>query len=186
MRRFREFIRLTEEASGPVPSAGQPPSPGGTTNKYHFDALQRELGIDDKAFKGALEGGIQTLYKVPSYGWGFRVQPPVQATVKDKGNGQYDVTFMLAQKKLMNPKSFLLPYNQGQRPDYYEGPVEDKTEVMNQEELADLLAPAYQGGGMGMGAPPMMGGPMGGMPGGPPGGPMGAMPPAPPMMGGMA
>jgi hypothetical protein len=171
MRRFREFVRLSEEEAAPVPSAGPPPTPGSsgsTTNKYHFDAMQRELGIDDKAFKGAIEGGIQTLYKVPDYGWGFRVQPPVQATIKDKGNGQYDVTFMLAQKKLMNPKSFLQPYQQGQRPNYYEGPVEDKTEPMNQEELADLLAPAYQGAGMGGG---MGGAPPIGMPGMPAGGP---------------
>ena len=133
-----------------------PPNPE-TTNQYHFDAMQRELGIDDDAFKSYLENGTQTLYKIPEYGWGFRVQPPVQATVQDKGNGQYAVTFLLSQKKLTNPKSFILPYKDGQRPSYYQGPVEDQTETMNQEELADLIVPPYesQANPMGGGMPPI-------------------------------
>lgn len=189
MDRFRKFLmsskpvhfRLREDDMAPTPTADMPSNPdGGTTNKYHFDYLQQELGMDDDAFKGAMEGGVQTLYKIPEYGWGFRVQPPVQATVVDNGNDQYEVTFMLTQKKLTNPKSFVLPYKTGQRPVYYEGPVEDKTVMMNKEELADLVVPPYESGGMpGMGGMP----PGGGAPGGaPPGGPLaGGMPP----MGGM-
>ena len=122
--------------------------------------MQDELDIDDDAMKGAIEGGVQTLYKIPDYGWGFRVQPPVQAMVKDKGNDQYDVTFMLDQA---SKRKMFLPYKDGQRPTYYEGPVENKTVMMNKEELADLIVPPYEAakaaGGMGMGGPPM-GGPM--------------------------
>jgi len=191
MQRFREFVRSTpfvfrlrEEDAAPTASAPMPTDPDNTTtNKYHFDKLQDELDIDDDAMKGALEGP-QTLYKVPDYGWGFRVQPPVQATVKDKGNGTYDVTFLLAQA---NKRKMMLPYKQGERPTYYEGPVENKTVMMNKEELSDLIVPPYEAAaaGGGMGGPPPMGDPMGGGMGGPPpgaGGPLGGgMPP----MGGM-
>jgi len=186
MQRFREFVKskpirfsLREEDAAPTPSAPVPTNPdsGGDqkTNKYHFDKLQDELNIDDDAFKGAMEGGVQTLYKVPDYGWGFRVQPPVQASVKDKGTGQYEVTFLLNQA---SKRKMVLPYKQGQRPTYYEGPVENKTVMMNKEELADLMVPPYEAaasGAGGAGAPPMGGDPMaGGAPpmGGPPGGGM--------------
>lgn len=188
MKRFREFVRsdpftfrLREEDTAPTASAPMPTNPDNeTTNQYHFDKLQDEFDIDDEAMTGALEGP-QTLYKVPDYGWGFRVQPPVQATVKDKGNGTYDVTFLLAQA---NKRKMMLPYKEGERPTYYEGPVENKTVMMNKEELADLIVPPYQAaasGAGGMGGPPPMGGPMGGPPPGA-GGPLGGgMPP----MGGM-
>ena len=195
MNRFREFVRsqpitfkLREEDTAPTPSAPSPDNPdNATTNKYHFDKLQDELDIDDDAMKGALDGP-QTLYKVPDYGWGFRVQPPVQAVVKQQGEGQYQVTFLLQQA---NKRKMMLPYKQGQRPTYYEGPVENKTVMMNQEELADLIVPPYEAakaaGGMGMGGgPPMGGGPMGGGPmgGGPMGAPGGALPGGP-IAGGM-
>lgn len=188
MQRFREFVKskpftfcLREEDAAPTASAPMPTNPDTTTNKYHFDKLQDELDIDDDAMKGALEGP-QTLYKIPDYGWGFRVQPPVQATVKDKGNGTYDVTFLLAQA---NKRKMFLPYKQGQRPTYYEGPVENKTVMMNKEELSDLIVPPYESvPSGGMGGPPM-GDPMGGGMGAPPpgmGGPLsGGIPP----MGGM-
>ena len=101
-------------------------------------------------------------------------------TVKEMGNGQYQVTFLLTQA---NKRKFVLPYKEGERPTYYEGPVEDKTVMMNQEELADLIVPPFEMVKQGLGAPPAGGG-MGGMPpgGAPPGNPMaGGMPP----MGGM-
>ena len=194
MRRFREFVksesrpfRLREEETAPTPDAGAPPNPdsGGTTNKYHYQKMQDELDIDDESMKGAMEGGVHTLYKIPDYGWGFRVKPPIQAVVKKFGE-QCEVTFLLNQA---NKRKMMLPYKEGERPTYYEGPVEDKTVTMTQEELADLEVPPYEMVKQGMGAPP--GGGMGGpMPGG--GGPMaGGMPPmaggaAPmPPMGGM-
>lgn len=189
MQRFREFVRSTpctfrlrEEDAAPSASAEMPTDPKSTTNKYHFDKLQDELDIDDEAMKGALEGP-QTLYKVPDYGWGFRVQPPVQATVEDKGDGTYNVTFLLKQA---NKRKMVLPYKQGERPTYYEGPVENKTVVMNKEELSDLIVPPYEAaasGGMGMGGPPMGGDPMAGGMGGAP--PMGGPPPGGPLAGGI-
>jgi len=194
MQRFREFIKtkpiifsLREEDAAPTTSTPVPTNPesggGQKTNKYHFDKLQDELDIDDDAFKGAMEGGVQTLYKVPDYGWGFRVQPPVQASVRDKGTDQYEVTFLLNQA---SKRKMVLPYKQGQRPTYYEGPVENKTVMMNKEELADLMVSPYEAASGAGGAPPMGGGapPMGG--GAPPMG--GGAPPmgggAPPMGGG--
>lgn len=172
MKRFREFVnsqpvvfRLREEDAAQTPSAPSPDNPDSTTtNKYHFDKLQDELDIDDAAMKGAIEGGVQTLYKVPDYGWGFRVQPPVQATVKQIGDGQYKVTFLLTQA---SRRKMVLPYKQGQTPLRYDGPIENKTVMMNKEELADLIVPPYEaaaGGAAGMG-------------GGPPMGPPGAAPP---------
>ncbi len=182
MPRFRHFLKANDfpcklredEAAPPMGGDGAaPPVPGSggdTTNKYHFDFLKQNLGIDDDDFDAALEGGIQTLYQVPDYGWGFRVQPPVQAVIEDKGSGSYQVTFMLSQKKLANPKSFVLPYKSGDQPTYYEGPIEDKTVTMTREELADAMSKPFadggappMGGGMGGGPPPMGGPPMGGM-----------------------
>lgn len=161
-----------------------PPNPDNTTNKHHFDFLQRELGIDDKEFDAAIESDVQTLYQVPDYGWGFRVQPPVQAMVEKQEDGSYNVTFMLSVKKLMNPKSFVSSYSKDDNPLHYEGDIEDKTENMTGEELQNLMVKPYEGmaaGGMG-GPPGMMGGP-------PMGDPMmgGGMPPAgaPPMGMGM-
>lgn len=186
MQRFREFVKskpfsfslreddMAPTASAPVPT--DPESGGGKTNKYHFDKLQDEFDMDDDAFKGAMEGGIQTLYKVPDYGWGFRVQPPVQVTVKDKGTEQYEVTFLLNQT---SKRKMILPYKEGERPIRYEGPVEDKTVMMNKEELADCMVPPYEAAGAG--APPMGGPPMGGAP--PMGGGMPPMGGAPPMGG---
>ena len=184
MQRFREFvdiksfnIRLREGESIPTaPTNPDSSSGGGTTNKYHFDKLQDELDIDDESFTNVIENGVQTLYKVPDYGWGFRVQPPIQATVEDMCNEQYKVTFLLNQA---NKRKMFLPYKQGERPVYYEGLVENKTVMMNKEELSDLIVPPYENvasGGMGM--PPM-----GGAPGTPPvGNPLsGGIPP----MGGM-
>lgn len=145
MKRFREFIKaqfIREDSAAPNPSSPVPKDPQSSgTNAYHFDKLQDELDIDDKSMKGVIEGGIQTLYKVPNYGWGFRVRPPIQATVKDIGNEQYQVTFLL---KNENKRKFMLPYNQGQNPIRYNGPVEDKTVMMNKRELSDLLVVPYE------------------------------------------
>lgn len=176
MRTFRQFIGqqrvswslIEQEAAPPMGTPEAPGAPGETTNKYHFDALGREMGMEDDDLNTGLEDGVVTIWNVPKYGWGFRVRPPVQAQVQKQEDGSYSVTFMLTQKKLMDPKSFYFGYKQGQNPLYYEGDVEDKTETMTPEELQDAIVKPLEGGG----APP--GGPMGGMPGmGPPG--MGGM-----------
>lgn len=160
MASFRSFIRAHDfPCSLREQDAPPPANPENKTNKHHFDFLQQGLGIADKDFDAALEGS-QTLYQLPDYGWGFKVNPPVQVIIKHRSDGNYDVTFMLSQKKITNPKSFVLPYKQDEQPTYYEGPVEDKTEVMSQEELSNAMAKPLEGGGaqMGMGGMPPMGG----------------------------
>lgn len=178
MGTFRHFMKshsvgwsLLEQdsAAPPVGVPDAPDSPGSTTNKYHFDTIGREMGMEDDDLNTALEDGIITIWKVPKYGWGFRVTPPVQAQVEKQDDGNYAVTFMLVQKKLMSPKSFIMGYKQGQNPLYFNGEIEDKTETMTAEELQDAMVEPFAGGAMG--------GPMGSPPGGPPGmgGPMGGM-----------
>lgn len=188
---FREFvrsrpirIRMREEEAAPS-SGGSPsqPSSPGKTNKFHFDSLQRGLGIGDEEMQSALEQGNITVYNTYDYysKWGFLVVGPTTAVVEKNDDGTFAVTFQLQQKQLMEPKSFIRAYEKGQRPIYYQGPVEDKTENMTEEELQDAMAKPLEnggaqpgGGGMGapggggMGAPPMGGGapPAGGPPGG--------------------
>ena len=182
---------LREQEAAPVagtesPAQGTPE----TTNKYHFDSLEREFDID---IDPSLEGDAVTLYQVPQFGWGFRVQPPVQVSISkhsEGGEGQgedlYEVTFLLDQ---INRRQVVLPYKDGETPTIYEGPIENKTEIMTQEQLSDAMVKPYEGmgmgmgmgmgGGMGMGMGMGMGGGMGGGMGAPPGGM------APPPPGGM-
>lgn len=193
-RSFRQFMKHQyfpcsiheQEAAPSIGSA--PPTPGNpdnTSNAHHFDAMQQEFGIDDDDMTAALEGEPIQIWKVPDYSskWGFVVAGPCSAIVKKRTDGSFDVTFQLSIKKLMNPKSFILPYKEGDRPIRYEGSVSDQTVTMSAEELQDIMAMPFEQGG----APAGMGGPaMGGMPpaGGPP--PMGAPAPAGPApMGGM-
>lgn len=184
---FRQFMatqhfpcNLREDEAAPSVGAA-PPSPGdpdNKTNKYHFDMLQQQLGMDDEGLTAALESDPVEVYQVPDYSskWGFSVIGPVSAVVQKRPDGNFSITYQLSQKKLMSPKSFILPYKQGQRPIRYEGPVEDKTEIISAEELQDIMTTAFQNGG----AAPA--GAMGGMPPGSPGAPpTGGMPP----MGGM-
>lgn len=170
MTSFRQFIRLTEEDT--APPTGMPKSPDNPenkTNKHHFDSLQRHLGIGDDEMTSALEGDALTIWKIPDYSskWGFNVSGPVQAELTKRPDGSFDVKYMLQQKKLMEPKAFTRPYKDGNRPFYYEGPIEDRVERMNAEEIQDAITAPYAS---------MAADPMGGMAGG-----IGGMPP----MGGM-
>ena len=138
-----------------------PDNPDSKSNDQHFDALQKQLGIDPEEFTAAIEGGVVTLYKVPDFGWGFHPNPPIQASVEDRGDGTYNVKFMLS----MLPKnSFTMPYSGNENPYYFQGNTNDKTEVMTKKDLIDAMVPPYEGGGaaMGMGAGPTPG-PPGGM-----------------------
>ncbi len=170
---FRSFVEDASPASG-SPSAPDNPK---TTNRYHFDAMKQQLGIDDDDFKAVLESEPIQIWQVPDYSskWGFMVTGPVSAIIKRRSDGNYDLTFQLSEKKLLRPRDFILPYEKGERPVRFEGRIEDKTETVTARELQDMLAaPLAQGGAA------MPGGPMGGggMPpmGGPPA-PMGAAPP---------
>lgn len=177
---FRQFMKgqrfstLREDEAAPVGGA-VPPSPSNPddkTNAHHFDALQQQLGIGDDEMTAALEGDPIQVWKVPDYSskWGFLVIGPVSAIAKKRKDGNFDITFQLKEKQLMEPKSFIRPYGPGMRPLRYEGKVEDQTETITAEELQDIMAMPLMGGGAPMG---MGGGPMGGMGAG-----------APPMMGG--
>lgn len=192
--RFREFVRttafrLTEDeaapAMGSAPSA--PTDPQKTNNAHHFDMLKGQLGMEDDDFDNAMETQSVTLWLPQDYSkkWGFEVAGSTQATVKKRSDGNYDVTFQLKEKKLMLPKSFILPYKKGESPINYEGDVDEKTVVMTAEELQNAMTTPFQAGNF---QPPSggMGGPGGGM-GAPQGGPMGGPPGggAPPPIGGM-
>lgn len=186
MRRHPINISIREDEAAPS-MGGAPAAPGNPdskTNKHHFDSLERGLGMDDEGMTAALEGNSITVWQVPDYSskWGYLVSGPVDASVEKRPDGNYSVTYQLKQKKLMEPKSFTLPYKKGERPMYYNGPVNDETVIVGEEELQDMMVvPFAKVGGAQPGA---MGGP-GGAPGGaPPGGaPPGGAPPggAPPM-----
>lgn len=193
---FREFVRahpfavrLREDEAAPS-IGGAPPAPGNpdnTTNAHHFDSLARGLGMDDDDMTSALEGNSITVWQVPNYyhRWGFLVSGPVDVSIEKRGDN-YELTYQLRAKQRMEPKSFYLPYKQGERPMYYKGTIKDEKVIVSAEELQDLMTVPYKnmppggmGGGMGgMGAPPGGAPPMGGMGGPPPGpgGPMGAPP----------
>lgn len=164
---------------GSAPSV--PGNPDSTTNKYHLDALQQQLGIGDEEMTAAIEGEPIQIWKVPDYSrkWGFLVIGPCSGIAKQRPDGNYDVTFQLEEKKMMSPKGFIRPYRQGERPIRYEGEVKDQTETITSEELQNIMAtPLSQGAGGAMGGPPGMGGAPPGM-----GGDMAGSMPAPPMGG---
>lgn len=158
MGRFQEFVKFCEQEEA-APSAGTPTPPSKPTNKYHFDFLKSELDIDDESFAGAMQGGVQTLYKIPDYGWGFVAQPPIQALIEPRDDDMYDVTFLFSQS---NRKKIFHPYKAGDRPVPYEGEIEDQTVTMTKEDLSDCITPPLESmSTAGPGMPP--GGPMGGM-----------------------
>lgn len=164
-------------SSPPVPN--NPDKSDSKTNSHHWDSLKRQFGIDDKAFDAVITQGILDIWRVPDYSekWGFLVNGTCSARVEKLPSDSYKVTFMLKVKKAQRPFDFFLPYNQGSngKLNYYDGPVEDKTEIMSREELQDAMAEPWRKSGsapqMGQSGPPV-GGP-GGMP--PIGGPMGGI-----------
>jgi hypothetical protein len=164
---FKQFIKandfscsIFEQDAAPSMSgpSGAPENPDNkTTNKYHFDTIQQQFGIGDEELQAALENGIIPVFQVPDYSdkWGFLVVGPCSATIVASKDGNYEITYQLVQKKLMNPKSFILPYKKGERPLRFNGNIEDKTEIITPEELQDLMTVAYAqpaspppGGGM--------------------------------------
>lgn len=180
MDTFRRFMKsqtfdisLKEIEAAPAAGMASPPQGSSTTNKHHFDSLERELDIDD--INPAIEGDSLTLYQLPRFDWPFRVDGPIQVSIEEKspsdngeGNGFYEVTYFLTK---INRRKFVIPYKDGEPVYAYQGEIKDMTEVITQEELSDAMsAPLEQGGGAGM-APPMGGDP-----------PMGGAPPMPGMM----
>jgi hypothetical protein len=183
---FRHFMRsqpfncsLQREEAAPAigSNPSSPTNPDSKNNDHHFDALQQQLGIGDDEMEAALEGDPIQIWKVPDYSsqWGFMVIGPCSGIAKKRPDGNYEITFQLAEKKLMSPKSFIYPYSQGEKPMLYDGEVKDQKMIITPEELQDIMATPFAGGA----APPP---PMGGAPGmAPPAPPAGGMPP----MGGM-
>jgi hypothetical protein len=200
--RFRQFINATPfrlgEGAEAAPSMGGPPAPPSTPgqgddNSHHPDMIKGQLGMEDEDYDTAMEDQSITVWLPQDRArqWGLQVAGSTQVTVKNRPDGNYDVTFQLSDKKTMLPKSFIFPYKKGEQPIAYKGPVEDKTVTMTPEELTDITTVPFQkkyfqppqggmggpggpGGGMGGGGP--MGG--GGAP--PPGGGGGAPPPGGP------
>ena len=168
---FRHFIRandfscsLSEEEAAPA-MGSDPANPSDpnktTTNKHHFDFLKRQFGINDDDFVDAIEAVPVQIFKVPDYSdkWGFLVIGDCEAGATQRDDGNWQLTFMLSQKHSMNPNAFILPYRKGENPIIYKGKVEDKTEIVSEEELQDMI-----GGPLA---------PLTGLPSAPP--PMGAM-----------
>jgi hypothetical protein len=169
---FRQFIEnsnfsfsMFEQEAVPA-LGGAPESPANpdnikTTNKHHFDFLKRQFGIGDEDFADAIEAVPIQVFKVPDYSnkWGFLVIGDCGALATQRDDGNWDVNFMLSQKQLMNPNAFIFPYEKNETPVVYKGKVEDKKEIVTDEELQDMvggpLAPAPStpmAGPMGMGA----------------------------------
>lgn len=155
MTTFKEFINqfdfecFFKEQEGAPTAGATPESPAdpskNITNKHHFNLLKKELGIGDSSFKSALEADSATIYRVPRYKhWGFWVVGPCTGTIKQRDDGKYDINYQLKIKSLMEPKSFILPYESGEKPIIYQGEIEDKTEVATSEELQDIIASPIQ------------------------------------------
>lgn len=178
---FKAFIsgqrfphELKEADSGAAPSSGMGDTSGGeqthnSVKKYASDALD----MDQEEFEAGEQGNAFTLYRMYKYkDWPFCVRPPVQVQVVPKSGspGMNDVTFLLSLKK---PIHFYLPYRKGEVPIRYNGPIEDRTEEMSDQEVDDMRAQfadksvggGMPAGGMGAAAPGQAGGmpPMGGM-----------------------
>ena len=168
---FKEFIYFNDfncslfEQEGLYVAESSPEDPKNpnnkTTNKYHFDFLKRQLGLDDINLKSAISGNSIPIFKVPDYSnkWGFLVSGICTAIVEPRPDGNYDVTFQLEDKKLMEPDSCIKPYKKGERPIVYQGEIVDKKETMTAEELQDIMAKPFSGMGS---ASPAIGGIMGG------------------------
>jgi hypothetical protein len=153
---FKQFLNINnfycsifEQENAPS-IGGAPPSPenpnsNNTTNKHHFDVIKKEFGIEDSEMNSALEGGSIPVFKVPDYSkqWGYLVSGPSFATVVARPDGNYEVTFQLSQKKLLNPNSFILPYKKGETPTKYNGEVKDEVVIMTSEEFQDMMALPY-------------------------------------------
>lgn len=172
IKTFSDFLHskkcnfvFEDEAAPSIGGESPPSNPDNVTNKHHFDSLQQQFGIGDEALQSALESDPIQVYKVPDYSeqWGFLVVGPCSAVAKKRSDGNFDLTFQLKEKKMMNPKSFIYSYKQGETPTRYQGSIEDQTVVVSNEELQDIMATPYSGmiGGQ---ASPMSGmSPMGGM-----------------------
>jgi hypothetical protein len=99
---FREFVnkrpfelKLREDEAAPaVGNASAPSNPNNTTNKYHFDSLERGLGMDPDGMDAALTGNSITIWRVPNYfrKWGFLVSGPVDVSIAKSNDGNYVCT----------------------------------------------------------------------------------------------
>lgn len=186
------MITLFEDEAAPALGTNSAPSnPDNKTNSsHHFDAVKDQMGMNDDDFDAALSTGSITIWSPQDYSqkWGYVVSGPVQVDVNARPDGMYNVLFHLKDKKLMMPRSFILPYKDGEKPILYKGPVEDKMEVMSSEEIQKAMVTPFKNGGMPQGADSMggmggIGGPMGGMGGGNPMGAAGSPPMGGPMGG---
>lgn len=162
---FRQFIEKTnfscsllEQENAPsmggAPEAPQNPN-NKTTNKHHFSYLKRQFGISDEDLVDSIESVPIQLFKVPDYAdkWGFLVVGDCGALATQRDDGNWDVNFMLSQKYLMNPNAFILPYSKNETPIVYKGEVEDKTEIVTDEELQDMTGGPFAP--LSASAPPM-------------------------------
>lgn len=164
-RTFRQYLEhinfscslLEQEAApgvGATPEAPANPD-NKTTNKHHFSFLKRQFGISDEDLVDAIEAVPIQVLKMPDYSdkWGYNVIGDVGALATIRDDGNWNVTFMLSQKHLLNPNAFIFPYSKGQDPVIYTGKVEDKTETLTDEEIQDMIggpmAPAAPAMGMG-------------------------------------
>jgi hypothetical protein len=156
--RFKTFIE--QDAGSPPPSGmgdDQTPNIHNAVKKYSSDALD----MDPDEYQVGEQGNVFTLYRPYKFDkWGFLVRPPIQVEVTPKSGspGMNDVTFKLSLKKRIH---FYLPYGPNDTPIMYKGPIEDKTEIMSDQEVDDMraqYASSQQQGGMPQGMP------QGGMP----------------------
>lgn len=153
MLTFKEFIKnnnfvcslLEQDAAPTAGAAPESPANPQTTNSNHFSFLKRQLGINSKDLDSALEGNSMPIFQVPDYSdkWGFLVGGTCTAIIKKRSDDNYDVTFQLEDKYLMEPESFIKPYKKGDNPIAYQGKIENKTEIVTKDELQDMMAKPF-------------------------------------------
>lgn len=154
LRSFKEFVLSQKNAQfkeqdaapsiGAVPETPSNPK-NSTTNKHFFSSLKRQMGMDNDGLRATLEGDAVTIFQVPDYSkkWGFLVAGPCPAVLSERKDGNYDITYLLTQKQLLNPESFILSYKAGDDINTFTGKIEDKTEIIDPESLQDILTKPF-------------------------------------------
>ncbi len=161
MARFRNFMKnhpvnilMGEEGEAPPPS-----NPQNTHNDVN-QAVSFNMGIDQDVVDDYDQQDALIIAKPFKFfrKWGFNVKGPIPASAKHNEDGTVEVTFNLLQ---LPKQSFYLPYKDGQTPVAYEGPIENKKEILSKADFQDIKAT-----GLDQLQPGMMAGAQGGMGGG--------------------
>lgn len=168
MNRQSFNVVLKEDGEAPAPTDPNASDSQQTHNDV-TKAVSFNLEIDPEDVKNYDHQDAIMVYKPFKFfkQWGFNVKPPIPATAEHLDDGNVEITFQL---KSLPKQRFYLPYKSGETPIAYEGPIENKTQIISKADFEDIKAagfdrmqpgmmPSGMGGmDLGMGGQPGMGG----------------------------